>query len=268
MGQGFEPIDNPALRARAQSVLPELDLVGCREKKFGPVILQSLGVNPTKIVVTGDDAIELGYRWRVAALGNGIGANLRVAWYAGVNKDMIEIVRDVLQGAARKHAAPLAPIPIATRCPSDASHIQKLLAGYGNVLNEQDDLAEPRDVIRQTGLCRVVVTGSYHAAVFALSQGISAVCLSQTAYYVKKFLGLNAQFGDGCYVLTMDDVNFRDKLVETIDQAWELAEQYRPQLLDAAEQQVRAGQEAYRRVFEQVEQHRARSQTAQRRYED
>jgi len=245
LGHGFEPIDNPALRAKAQAVLPKLNLVGCREKRYGPATLQSWGVSPNKIVVTGDDTVELGYKERAAELGNGLGVNLRVAWYAGVNKKLVEIVRGVLQNAARKHAAPLISLPIATRCPSDASYIEKLLEGYSDASNGERDLDNPLDVVRRTGHCRMVITGSYHAAVFALSQGIPAVCLSQTNYYVRKFQGLNSQFGDGCYVLAMDDADFRYKLADTIDQAWERAEKDRPHLLEAAEQQVKLGLEAY-----------------------
>ncbi len=255
MGHGFEPIDNPALRAKAQAVLPELDLIGCREKRFGPATLQSLGVNPEKIVVTGDDAVELAYNARQAQLGTGLGVNLRVTWYAGVDPSIVRRLRGVLQDAASKHLAPLVPLPIAARCPSDASYLRELFKGYGHVLGSEKEPGDPIAVIRRTRQCRVVVTGSYHAAVFALSQGIPAICLSQTTYYVRKFQGLNAQFGEGCYVLFMDEADFTDRLAHAIDSAWELADTHRPHLLAAAEAQVRQGVAAYQQVREQFERH-------------
>ena len=45
-------------------------------------------------------------------------------------------------------------------------------------------------VIERVGECRVVVTGSYHGAVFALAQGIPVVALVKSPYYVNKMAGL------------------------------------------------------------------------------
>ena len=43
--------------------------------------------------------------------------------------------------------------------------------------------------------CRLVVTGSYHAALFALSMGVPAIGIATSRYYEDKFLGLADQFG-------------------------------------------------------------------------
>ena len=59
-------------------------------------------------------------------------------------------------------------------------------------------------VIKQTARCRVVVTGAYHAAVFALAQGIPVVCLSNSPYYLAKFQGLEDLFGSGCTIVTLE----------------------------------------------------------------
>jgi polysaccharide pyruvyl transferase WcaK-like protein len=51
----------------------------------------------------------------------------------------------------------------------------------------------------------VVVAGSYHAAVFALSQGIPVVALVKSPYYVNKMVGLGDQFGAGCEIVRLDE---------------------------------------------------------------
>jgi len=262
MGQGFEPLSNPALRAKAQCVLPESELVGCRERRIGRATLVALGVDPTRIVVTGDDSVELSYRERLPAVGAGIGVNLRVAWYSGVDERKVEILREVLHRAARKHGAPLIPLPISMRSPSDAEYIKQLLKGYTYATNiGGGNLDDPLKIIGQTGRCRVVVAGSYHAAVFALSQGIPVIGLSQSPNYMNKFQGLNAQFGDDCHVLSFDDVDFPMKFAHALDQAWETAEQARPGLLENAEHQIEAGLAAYQRLYRQIE---ARSASVRR----
>ena len=42
------------------------------------------------------------------------------------------------------------------------------------------------DVLTAIADCRVVVTGSYHAAVFALSMGVPAVGLAASRYYARQ----------------------------------------------------------------------------------
>ncbi|NJR75723.1 MAG: polysaccharide pyruvyl transferase family protein [Scytonema sp. CRU_2_7] len=106
--------------------------------------------------------------------------------------------------------------------------------------------------MEQIGRCRVVVTGSYHAGVFALAQGIPIMGLAKSEYYADKFLGLADQFGVGCEVIFLHEQEFATKLVDSIDRALESAEQLRPQLLEAAKEQVELGHTAYKRVYELV----------------
>jgi colanic acid/amylovoran biosynthesis protein len=105
------------------------------------------------------------------------------------------------------------------------------------------------DLVR---LCRVVVTGSYHAGVFALSCGVPAIGIAKSQYYVEKFCGLAAQFGPGCEVATLDDPDFERVLREKIDRLWTAAAQLRPGLLQAAARQIALGRAAYGRLREIV----------------
>jgi colanic acid/amylovoran biosynthesis protein len=102
-----------------------------------------------------------------------------------------------------------------------------------------------------------VVTGSYHAAVFALSMGVPAVAVANSAYYVDKFQGLAGQFGDACRVVTASSPDFSDRLTQAIDGAWRDARGAREKLLEEALRQIALGQSAYRRIFHLVERRRA-----------
>ena len=84
-GQGLGPILGAELRSRAAEVLPHVRLIAVRERLSSVPLLQSLGVSPDRIVVTGDDAIEMAMP---AGLADGekleptngrIGVNIRVA---------------------------------------------------------------------------------------------------------------------------------------------------------------------------------------------
>ncbi len=257
LGHGLGPLWKQNSLTKAKAVLPFVNVISLREKRAGIPLLKSMGISQERVFTTGDDAIELAYKARCLELGNGIGVNLRVSKYSSINLTILEIVRSALQEVAKSQDAQLIPAPISRFYykgyeDSDSMTIQKLLHGYDNTPDVGQYLDTPSKVIEQIGQCRVVVTGSYHAGVFALAQGIPVVCLAKSAYYIDKFLGLADQFGVGCTVVLLNDQHLREKLITSINAAWESAEQFRPQLLDAAQEQIELGHAAYKHVYELV----------------
>jgi polysaccharide pyruvyl transferase WcaK-like protein len=250
-GQGIGPIQNRLLLAKAKAVLPSLDLIAMREQRAGLPLLKSLGTTPERVVVTGDDAIELAYKARDATFGSGIGVNLRIASYSEVHGDHLEVVRTTLCAAAQRYRARIIPVPISHYADqSDPKAIRELLYGYDDASDGGEHLDSPSKVFSQISDCRLVVTGSYHAAVFALAQGIPVVGLVKSPFYIDKFLGLADQFGVGCDVISLDDPRWPEKLSAAIDAAWGSAEHVRPHLLEAARQQIACSRAAYQRVHD------------------
>jgi polysaccharide pyruvyl transferase WcaK-like protein len=259
-GQGLGPFEG-ALRARAAAVLPSIDFIALREARASQQLLREFGVPSDRTVVTGDDAIELAYGHKTRAPGRGLGVNVRMAYYAKTSAATLEIVKQAVHAAARRWSAPLVPVPI-SRQPggtrphnaerADAATIRELFAN----LTPQSSHPEPRspvDVIQQVGRCRVVVTGSYHGAVFALSQGIPAVALVGSEYYRAKFLGLADQFGAGLETVEIAESGWGSHLEAAITRAWASAEALRPVLLDAAARQMELSRQAYRTVAAMAE---------------
>lgn len=256
-GQGIGPLRDRVLLEKAREVLPSAAVVGVRERLISLPLLESLGVPRERIVVTGDDAVEPAYLSRGEGIGEYVGVNLRVAGYARVGREMIGRVREPLQHVARRLKSRMIALPISlsgdVESASDAAAAAGLIAGPFAAGETYEEPREPRAIIERIGRCRVVVTGSYHAAVFALAQGIPAVCLSNSEYYEAKFRGLADLFGVGVEVLSLSDGRLREQLVETTLAAWEQADAWRPGLLLSAEWQVRAGRTAYERLRGLVE---------------
>lgn len=246
LGQGLGPLENPKLRAQAQLVLPKMNLITLREELTGKRLLNSLGVSPRMVITTGDDAIETAYNARRQQIGTAIGVNLRVAHYSGVDTQMIQVVRQAVQQVAGLHSAPLISIPI-SEYDSDEVTNQQLLQGFEFILKSQDRMDTPHKVIQKISQCRLVVTGSYHAGVFSLSQGIPVIGVVRSQYYINKFLGLAAQFGNtGCKVIILQSKQVIPELVESITSMWQAAESIKPQLLSKAEDQIEQGLRAYK----------------------
>lgn len=253
-GQGLGPLRDPDLRAKAKAVFPKVKLISLREKRSGISLLKSLNVPTERFMTTGDDAIEMAYQGRNPHPGNGIGINLRVAYYADIDSALLETVRTSLQNAAKLLSAPLIPVPISLKSEgeelSDSMAICELLKGYDDASDGGKLIDTPQKVIQQIGRCSVVVTGSYHAGVFALAQGIPVIGLAKSEYYADKFLGLADQFGVGCEVILLNNQQLKENLLTAICQAWNNSEKLRPHLLDAAEKQISLGISAYNLLYE------------------
>jgi len=246
-GQGIGPLRDAGVRATAQRVLPHVGLIALREQRTGLPLLRSLGVPDAHIHVTGDDAIELAYNQRRHGLGRAIGVNLRRAYYAQVTPTQLAAVGYAVRAVAESIKAPLLPIPIASLA-GDKASISELLQTTPPMAGD-DDSDAPLVAIAKIGTCRVVLTGSYHAGVFALSQGIPVVCLASSSYYSHKFHGLAGQFGMGCSVLDLNDDQLAQKLTDALLTSWQKADTLRVALLSSAQKQIEDRRQAYRRAY-------------------
>lgn len=253
LGHGFEPMTVPALVSKGEQVFPYVDVISCREHFASPDVLAGFGVLPDRVTVTGDDAIEMAYSQGPDTFGRAIGINIRVAWYSGIKDQVTQELRDVLQSAARRYNSKLIPIPISLKNPSDPESIQLLLTGFDNKSDGGMSLITPDDVIQAAGQCRMVITGSYHGGVFALSQGVSVIGLVKSQYYVNKFKGLQGQFPDGCHIVSLDTPNLSQVLSDKIEEVWTAAPQAYPALLKSAERQIELGHQVYKQVIEMAQ---------------
>jgi polysaccharide pyruvyl transferase WcaK-like protein len=251
LGQGFGPISDSAVLKRAAKVLPLVNFITLRGGRGSLAILRSLGVPESKVQTTGDEALELAYEARSEERGQGLGINLRFAGSASTDEDDIESIRPVVQDFARRHSVSLVPLPIAMQVYTrDDLAVKQLLIGFDEQSDGGKTLDSPLKVIKQVALCRVVVTGAYHAAVFALAQGIPVVGLAKSAYFSNKFLGLEDQFGEGCQTVLLNELSLPQRLDGAIEKAWQNADTLRAPLQAAARRQINLSRRSYERVKE------------------
>jgi len=269
-GQGFGPVADETLRRHMARVLPRVDFIAVREERESVRLLDAVGVQRNRITVTGDDAIEMANRCTPAELGGAIGVNIRVASFAGVTGAAIDVIGPALHAAAARFDTALLPVPIAHHTDrSDVDAIQHVIDGDSNrassmVESEAPAMAEseaPATIMAQVARCRIVVTGSYHAAVFALAQGIPAVAIVGSQYYRDKFSGLADLFAGGCEVVDIETPNLGEALAHKVERAWVHAERWREPLLRAARMQIERGKAAYSHLGTIVDARRAASRS-------
>nr|WP_063709880.1 polysaccharide pyruvyl transferase family protein [Nocardia transvalensis] len=253
IGQGFGPIDDPALLERAARVLPGVGFIALREGRRGPKLLADLGVDPARVMVTGDDAVELAYDLRRDEVGDELGVCLRITYYAEVGDAARAVLSEVIRTRAAEYGAPLRPLIISEYDAEDRDCTRRLLAGAANTRRPVGRAGTAEDVARQVSRCRVLVTSAYHLAVFALSQGIPAVGITASRYYDDKFHGLADMFGTGLRVVHADDPDLSRSLTTAVGELWEAAPDLRAPLRHKAVEQIAAARAGMDRVFRLVE---------------
>jgi polysaccharide pyruvyl transferase WcaK-like protein len=245
-GQGIGPLHGRALRAVACRVLPGLTVLGLREDVTSLGLALACGARRDVVTVTGDDAIEVipdaAPKEAIA-----LGFNIRSADYAGIGREASAAVGACVAAAARDLRAPIIGLPVSRyTSSSDLAAISECLdGGQPNVDVALRDLSSPAELMSAAANCRAVVTGSYHAAVYGLAQGIPAVCLSKSRYYDAKFAGLSALFPAVCQVVSLADHDALSRLRQAILLAWFLPKGIRSSGRDAAARQRTAGRAAY-----------------------
>jgi colanic acid/amylovoran biosynthesis protein len=249
-GQGMGPLSDAGVLARARKVLPQVTLITLRGSRGGAPLLDALGVSPAKVLTTGDEATELAYAV-AGGPGTEIGINLRVAAYSPMSRDGVAMVGRMLREFARRQGVSLLPVPIAFHhCANDRETIRQLLAEADQAPDGVDSLDSPAMLIEQVARCRIVVTGAYHAAVFALGQGIPVVCLASSEYYVAKFQGLEDLYETGCTTIQLDQPDAGKRLADALEGTWNAADTLRAPLLRSAGLQVNQSREAYQKIRE------------------
>lgn len=249
LGQGFGPLTDPLVLKRAAKILPLASFITLRGGRGSLDLLRLIGIPESKVQTTGDEALELAYASRSRECGQALGINIRFLASAWTDQNDLESIRPVLHEFARCHNVPLIPLPIAMHLGTrDDLAIKQLLIGFDERSDGGESLDTPLKVIKQAARCRVVVTGAYHAAVFALAQGIPVIALAKSDYFAKKLLGLEDQFGEGCQTVLLTEPDLPRRLQSAIENAWQNAEKLREPIQTATLRQIELSRRSYGRL--------------------
>jgi polysaccharide pyruvyl transferase WcaK-like protein len=217
-GQGLGPIHGRVLRHQARRVLPRLRALGLREQLGARSVVADMGLDGADFVqLTGDDALCLATSGVPRTTRQAIGVNLRVAGYTEVNAGLARDVGAAVAALAQGNE--LVVLPVSRYATESDLHATAHALAAAGASPTADDLSDPTELIQQVARCRMVITTSYHAAVFALAQGLPTVCLTSSAYYDGKFLGLRDLYGPVCTVVDLREPVWRASLREAADRA-------------------------------------------------
>lgn len=276
-GQGLGPLTHRASLRQARRVLPRLQVLGLREAMTGLPLALALGVPTDRVVVTGDDALDLVRSASTDAKSGqtdarsgaaeprsvptdqvevvqALGVNARVAGYAEVDESAAATLGATLARVVAQKGAIVIGLPVSRYgLDSDLSSIRSLWPGELPAGSIAEDLETPVALATAAGRCQAVVTGSYHAAVFALASGVPTVCLSNSDYYNAKFSGVAALFPAAAEVVSLTGAHLQQRLLAAIDRAWDSDEMTRQATRQQARTQAEASVGLYRRFANLVD---------------
>ena len=253
LGQGYGPLANPRLTGLASTVIPQLNLISLRGPQ-GQRTVAGLRGGRGEPAVTGDDALELAGAGRLAA-GPALGVNLRATAYTGLESSLAGQIASAVAATAAEASLPMRGLPISWhragedwRALAGAFGADSAVAHTGRLVRDITSLATA------VADCRIVVTSSYHAAVFALARGIPAVGISSTPYYDGKFGGLRALYGPRAVsVLAMSQAGWPDRMRSLVRAAVELDDDARAAVAERSAELASMSRGVYEALFELVE---------------
>lgn len=253
LGHMFGPVENHALKAVCRRVLPAVDLISVRERLTSLPFLAECGVSEG-VRVTGDETLEFIAENRVVSkTRNALGVNIRSSYYSGLNDATMALLGAAVRRICKQFGARMEPLAVAHDIEDDdAATLCRLDGGLKNSFHgNQPETAQ--QLAGRVASCRVVVTGSYHAAVFALAQGIPAIGLAFAPYYEAKFKGLGDLFGNGCRYVDGTTRGWDEELQITAADLWANARYWETELLQSADRQSAMSRAAYDELYMTVE---------------
>jgi polysaccharide pyruvyl transferase WcaK-like protein len=255
LGHMFGPVEHQGLRSACRRILPQVDFISVRERLTSLPFLAECGVRTGNVRVTGDEVLEfVGQSPSESRPRNALGVNLRAGYYSGysgVNDGTTPLLSTAIKRLSTQLGARLEPLAVAHhKEDDDAATLGTLAAELGNGAHEREGARAFRQRIAG---CRLVLTGSYHAAVFALGQGIPALGLVFSPYYEAKFKGLQDLFGPGCRYVDGRQRGWDQELQMLAADLWSNTRYWEEELVRSARRQSALSKAAYQELRTMVD---------------
>ena len=252
LGHMFGPVKHAELQSVCRRILPHVDFISVRERLTSLPFLAECGVRTENVRVTGDEVLESICRSAGESRpGNALGVNVRAAYYSGVDGATTPLLSAAINRLSQQLGARLEPLAVAHHKEDDDAAALGTLAP--ELKGGSHELENPREFRQRIARCRLVLTGSYHAAVFALAQGIPAVGLVFSPYYEAKFKGLQDLFGAGSRYVDGRQRGWDLQLEMVTTDLWTNARYWEEELVRSARRQSAMAKAAYQELQTMVE---------------
>jgi len=181
--------------------------------------------------------------------------NVRVGPYAAGHHEYLQLVARLAEGLSRAFSLPIVMVPIASNeTDSDDRSGEELLRQTTHVEAQRIGSAEltPGLVRGLLGKAFGAIGVSYHFCIFALSQGVPAVCLHEGDYYSQKARGICGFWQDARLAISLQkaDVSSAVEHASTLLRDLPLRKKLRQQAPSAVDDWQKVFDEQVRESFE------------------
>jgi polysaccharide pyruvyl transferase WcaK-like protein len=215
--QGVGPLTEPRLLAAAREVLPHAAAIGTREESLSRVTLAGCGVAADTVRFTGDDALMLVERSVPPSSDpTTVGLSYRQAAYLGITRENAQAVHDGVAAWMGSRDIRWLPLVTSTYGDEDVLGVRAVVGDDPRYL-PAPARTTPAELIGQVAGCSLVVSTTYHAALFGASTGVPTLAFGGTDYGLKKLEGIHNCFGDICGVVDIRRGTDANALAETLE---------------------------------------------------
>lgn len=229
-GQQIGPLKRYLPAKCLSKVLSMVNFIGLREPGESLNFVRRVGIDSNRFEIMGDDSLglepaeepvvlELLNKYNLKPM-EFLAVNIRVSSYAKEFKRQLFKIGLLFEKLAEKLNMSLLVVPIAFN-PGDSDCLsgQKLITAIRcpNIKILEYPVPSPSITKGVLGKAFGVVGVSYHFCTFALSRGVSAVCLYDGKYYSQKAKGLQLFWKDYRFAHPLKDIDI-DSAVEQISE--------------------------------------------------
>ncbi|MEM6392290.1 MAG: polysaccharide pyruvyl transferase family protein [Planctomycetota bacterium] len=250
-GAGIGPVDHALLLQWCRQVVPELTYLGSRECAQYQEMLDGMKAGSFG-EVTGDLALAhpklTGQPAKAQPLGDLIGINVRATYYSKIEGSAADDLGQALRSVADRTGMKPCLIPI-NRHAEEGDHrsVGRLMGWPKNADGLLGLVSTVDDLLDRIKHCRLVISGSYHACVFALALGVPCVAVIASDYYQHKMVGLFEMFGLQPSTVDMRQADFVQRLHQEVDRYQTVNDKQRQGWIERAREQAELVEAGVRR---------------------
>jgi polysaccharide pyruvyl transferase WcaK-like protein len=236
-GAAFEPLADTRLEAKARHVLKDVTALWVRDLASAR-FLAGLGVPWSRIVCHADPALRICRAVRDCEPRDVLGINLRNSQhYNPMTEGIRQTLRQSLGEFLVENPAEVRALPVSLHGPADEEAVSETWPQ-----TTLTRLSSVEDLLAHVSDCRVVVSGSHHAAVFALGLGVPVLMVGASAHYLRKLRSLEPFFGSAARVVDLAASSASAEIGAALGELWQTPAWKRADLRRVARWHMEKGQ--------------------------
>lgn len=256
-GQGVAPFydETRYMEGLVAAVLQKADAVGFREKRVSHDFAVKYHLDHSMFTFDDANYFEEGRLTPVRQECPVVGVNIRIAKYSGISTAIVEEFREVLDGLRSSLTVAFLAVPVTSFAgDSDVSSLRQINKGGDFFADNEIEVETVEELIGRAAQSSLMITCSYHAGVYAISNDVPTLLLTSNPYYDQKMNGLIDAFPNARVdLIDLRSKDWKSSLVEKSLAFLKVADKETRVCARQSEEYRQINNQLYERIFQKME---------------